>query len=184
MALRADQEPFSIETHYLCLIVRPYADSSELSYSASILTLVTWVPQSKLAFGHHRSVGWPSGLRPSAITILQCAALLAAGYYVRLSKNLFQEYPARCLIVGPYADSSELSYSYCMGPPHKALLSSSGPDTLEKDSRLAQPNVATSGKRSCTLLGSDGRRAGGLRPAYAAVMAEGQPSVRYPSEVS
>ena len=47
----------------------------------SILTLVTWVPQSKLAFGQTQHVGLPSGLRPLAITILQCAALLAAGSY-------------------------------------------------------------------------------------------------------
>ena len=45
----------------------------------SILTLVTWVPQSKLAFGQSPHVGWLSGLRPSAITILQCAASLVAG---------------------------------------------------------------------------------------------------------
>ena len=31
-----------------------------------ILTLVTWVPQSKLAFGQTPHVGWPSGLRPLA----------------------------------------------------------------------------------------------------------------------
>ena len=43
----------------------------------SILTLVTWVPQSRLAFGQTPHVGWLSGLRPSAITILQCAASLA-----------------------------------------------------------------------------------------------------------
>ena len=49
----------------------------------SILTLVTWEPQSKLAFGQTPHVGWPSGLRPSAITILQCAASLAAGGYNR-----------------------------------------------------------------------------------------------------
>ena len=65
-ALRADQEAFSIETHPLSLIVRPYAGSSELSYSESILTFVTWIPQSKLAFGQTLHVGWPSGLRPSA----------------------------------------------------------------------------------------------------------------------
>ena len=32
----------------------------------SILTLVTWVPQSKLAFDQTPRVGWPSGLRPLA----------------------------------------------------------------------------------------------------------------------
>ena len=49
----------------------------------SILTLVTWVPQIKLAFGQIPYVGWPSGLRPSAKRILQCAAFLAAGGYDR-----------------------------------------------------------------------------------------------------
>ena len=31
----------------------------------SILTLVTWIPQSKLAFGQTPHIGWPSGLQPS-----------------------------------------------------------------------------------------------------------------------
>ena len=38
-----------------------------------IVTLVTWVPQIRLAFGHPHRESWPSSLRPSAITILQCA---------------------------------------------------------------------------------------------------------------
>ena len=66
----------------------------------SIQTLVIWVPQSNLAFDQAPHVGWPLGLRPSAITILQCAASLAA-----------LQSPARCLIGRPYADSSKLSYS-------------------------------------------------------------------------
>ena len=37
----------------------------------------------KLAFGQTPHVGWPSGLRPSTITILQCAASFAAGSYDR-----------------------------------------------------------------------------------------------------
>ena len=47
----------------------------------------------KLAFGQTPHVGWPSGLRPSAITILQYAASLAAGGYNRpcvLMKSLFR----------------------------------------------------------------------------------------------
>ena len=59
----------------------------------SIVTLVTWVLHSKLAFGQTLHVGWPSGLHPSAITILQCAALLAAGGYDRPCRpieSLFQ----------------------------------------------------------------------------------------------
>ena len=82
--------------------------------SPSILTVVTWVPQSRLAFGQTLHVGWPLGLRPSAITILQCAALLVAGGYVQPCgpiKSLFLLSPACCLIVRPYADSSEPSYA-------------------------------------------------------------------------
>ena len=47
----------------------------------SILTLVTWVLQSKLAFGQTPHAGWLFGLRPSANTIQQCAASPAAGGY-------------------------------------------------------------------------------------------------------
>ena len=36
-ALRAEQESFSIETHPLSLIIGPYADSSELSYSYCVV---------------------------------------------------------------------------------------------------------------------------------------------------
>ena len=55
-----------------------------LSYSLiyptpCIPSSLTWIPQSRLAFGHHHKVGWPAGHWPLAITILQCAALLAAG---------------------------------------------------------------------------------------------------------
>ena len=58
----------------------------------------------KLAFGQTPHVGWPSGLRPSAIIILQCAASLAAGGYDRPCgpiESLFLLIPARCLIVRP-----------------------------------------------------------------------------------
>ena len=48
---------------------------------------LTWVSQSRLAFFHHRRVGWPSSHRPSGITILQCAASLAAGGYVLLRQT-------------------------------------------------------------------------------------------------
>ena len=46
-----------------------------------ILTLVTWAQQNRLAFGQTPYIGWPSGLRPSAITILERVALPAAGSY-------------------------------------------------------------------------------------------------------
>ena len=45
-------------------------------------TLVLGYSASKLAFGHHRRVGWLWGLRPSAIKILTLLAVLAAGGYV------------------------------------------------------------------------------------------------------
>ena len=47
----------------------------------SIQTLVTWVPQNKLTFGQTPHIGWPSGLWPSPMTILQSAASLAPGGY-------------------------------------------------------------------------------------------------------
>ena len=39
-------------------------------------------------------------------------------------QGLFLLSPARCLIIRPYADSSELSYSYCMVPPPHPILQS------------------------------------------------------------
>ena len=54
---------------------------SDQNSPQSTLPLVTWVPQSRLAFGHQRWVGWSSGLWPSVIIILQCAASLATGGY-------------------------------------------------------------------------------------------------------
>ena len=44
-----------------------------------IITLVTWEQQSKVAFSQTPHAGWTLGRRPSAIAILQCAALLATG---------------------------------------------------------------------------------------------------------
>ena len=44
--------------------------------------------------------------------------------------------------------------------------------------------VAACSKQSCTLYDCDGQRAGGLKPAFAAVMAEGQLTLQYPSAVS
>ena len=77
----------------------------------SILTLVTWVPQSRLAFGQTPGVGWPLGLRPLAITILQCAASLAAGGYDRPWGPIKSLFLLSCLIVRPNADSSDFSYT-------------------------------------------------------------------------
>ena len=68
----------------------------------------------KLAFGQTPHVGWPSGLRPSAIIILQCAASLAAGGYNRPCgpiESLFLLSPARILDGRARLYSSELSYS-------------------------------------------------------------------------
>ena len=72
----------------------------------SILHLLTWVLQCWLAFGKTLHVGWPSGLRPSAITILQSAAWLAAGGFDQpcwTIKSFFLLRPAGCLIVRPEA---------------------------------------------------------------------------------
>ena len=63
---------------------------------------------------------WPLGLQPSAITILQCAASLAAGGYDRPCgpiESLFILSPARCLIVrpdytAPSCPTEQLSYSF------------------------------------------------------------------------
>ena len=65
----------------------------------------------KLDFNETLHVGWKSGLRPSVITILQCAASLVTGGYNRPRGPIKSLFPARCLIVRPYANSSELSYS-------------------------------------------------------------------------
>ena len=70
----------------------------------SILRHCTWVPQCSLAFGCHRSVGWPWSSSPWGVPYCSCRTTPSCR--------------------------------------HKALLSSSGPDTLEKDSRLAKPNIA------------------------------------------
>ena len=83
-------QSYSIETHPLSL---------------------TWVPQSKLAFGHYCRLDWLLGLWPSAITILQCAAPLAACHCHHIS-----------LIVGPYANSSKVSYNYYTSNCFKILL--------------------------------------------------------------
>ena len=46
----------------ICITVGPWLMKLCIT-PPSILTLVTWVPQSKLAFGQTSNVGWPSGLR-------------------------------------------------------------------------------------------------------------------------
>ena len=90
-ALRADRESFSIETHVLCLIVGP-------NYTAPICPTATvwdstiypnfqspsslaWVQRTQAGLRPNPHIGWPTGLRPSAKVILQCAASLAAGGY-------------------------------------------------------------------------------------------------------
>ena len=49
----------------------------------SILTLVTWVQRTQAGLRPSPHIGWPPGLRPSAIKILTHPASLAAGGYVR-----------------------------------------------------------------------------------------------------
>ena len=49
-------------------------------------------------------------------------------------QGLFLLSPARCLIIRPYADSSELSYSYCVvPPPNKKVLESLPTVGLSRD---------------------------------------------------
>ena len=78
---------------------------------SSILTFVTWVPQSRLAFGHSAGrlvVG------PLPNLIIQCAASLTTGGYDRPCKpikSLFLLSPARILDGKAWLYSSKLSYS-------------------------------------------------------------------------
>ena len=121
LALQADQEPF-ILSPARCLIVGPIIHLRvvlHLLYPTppSILHLghhPPWLGYSthKLVFGQTLHTSWPLGLQPLAITMLQCAASLAAGFYdwsCGPIESLFLLSSACCLIVG-----SELSYSYCI----------------------------------------------------------------------
>ena len=71
----------------------------------SILTLVTWVQRTQAGLRPSPHVGWPWGLRPSAIKILTLPALLAAGGYVRPfgpNKSLILLKPTRILDSRPH----------------------------------------------------------------------------------
>ena len=75
--------------------------------------ILTWVPQGRLAFGQTPHEGWLSDFWPSAITIQQCVALLAAAGYdwpCGLIESLILLSRARCLIVSPYDNSFLLFY--------------------------------------------------------------------------
>ena len=88
----------------------------------SILTLVTWVPQSRLAFGQTESYSVQPRL-PLAATIGPAGRSRVFFYWVR---------PAS-LMVGPnYKARSTLSYSYYIGPP--------SPPPPPKEAKL-HPNV-------------------------------------------
>ena len=81
---------------------------------------LAWVQRTQAGLRPNPHVSWPSGLRPSAKSILQCAASLAAGGYDRPCgpiKSLFLLSPARILDGRARLYSSELSYSYCMTVP-------------------------------------------------------------------
>ena len=55
---------FSATSYFFLFFFAPY------STPPSILNHVTWVSQSRLAFGHQRRVGWPQAFGPLPITIL------------------------------------------------------------------------------------------------------------------
>ena len=67
---------------------------------------LTWVPQSRLAFGHHCRVSWPSGLWPLAITILQCATSLTPGGYNR-----------PCWLIKSFYHGPDVSRAMVITPP-------------------------------------------------------------------
>jgi hypothetical protein len=66
-------------------------------YPPSILRHCTWVPQSRLACCHHRSVGWPQafGHHNPTVGSFACRWRLCSAW---LNKNLFWEYPACCRV--------------------------------------------------------------------------------------
>ena len=71
----------------------------------SIPTLVTWVQHRQAGLRPSQQVGWPSGLRHSAIKILTLPALLAAGAYIRLfgpNESLIVLKPTRILDSRPH----------------------------------------------------------------------------------
>ena len=87
-----------------CLIAKPYANSSELSYTTTLCyTTDTILP----------GLGYPSGDHfGGVLRTLLCSAGKQSTTGNRPSVcGPFLLYPARCLIVRPYADSSEFSYT-------------------------------------------------------------------------
>ena len=84
----------------------------------SIQILATWVPQSRLAFGHfaHRlAIGPPALAKPNPTVgslACRCGPI----------NSLFLLSPARCFVVRLYADSFELSYSYCILLHHLSVV--------------------------------------------------------------
>ena len=80
----------------------------------SILTLVTWVPQSRLSFGHsaHRLAIGPTALAKPNPTVCSLACRWRLRLALRADRESFSigTHPL-CLIVRPYANNSELSYT-------------------------------------------------------------------------
>ena len=114
---------FSIETPHLSLIVGPYVTAQRCP-TPRIPSSMTWVPRSRMAFGHHRRVGWPLaitpeysgwqtfGLWPSQSYSVQLCLPLAAT--LRRTKVFFYWNPPSILDSRAFSHSSELSYSYRM----------------------------------------------------------------------
>ena len=88
---------------------------------------LAWIQCTQAGLRPNPHVGWPLGLRPSAKSILQCAASLAAAGYDRPCgpiKSLFLLSPARILDGRARLYSSKLSYSYFTQPKKKGSANS------------------------------------------------------------
>ena len=82
----------------------------------SILTLVTWVPQNRLAFGHsaHRlAIGPPALAKPNpAVCSLACRWRLRLA--LRADQESFSIESGQLLDIKARLYSTKLSYSYCI----------------------------------------------------------------------
>ena len=117
-ALRADRESFSVESGSLLdskTLCRQLRVVLQLLYPTppSILTLVTWVPQSRLAFGHFArrlAIGPPALAKPDhTVCSLACRCRLRLA--LRADQESFSIESRPLLDSKALLYSSELSYS-------------------------------------------------------------------------